>query len=607
MDWRRRTNVRTFLRTLRSASLALGAGIPTHVAIAAAAGLVVLAAGFSGVRADESRFEAALRNGERANGALRVVHRTLAKWANRKHAGSALIRGGPNGDRWTVRGTAGGLYPQLALAAHLTQRDLLDGLLTETLRDEIRLTSRLMRLPDDYDLLEGRFLHDLIDGDRIVTSASEYAAQGLTTVTNVLGPGPWAERTQAIVDDLLARASIQTPFSEGLMLSGDAEVNGNLLCVLPLLAEWSGDPRYLEWARRIADVYCLGILPKNGGLPPLRWNFRADRPQDAELRLDGAGCSIITGLVLLYAVEAGGGSDRAPIYRPVLSNMWDVLLAQARNSEGYFYARIEPDGRGAYSVDRRNRSRHWADLLATCVLFGQASGNPAYVQPARDMLQALPQSYARTWGNRSDATAEAVPGILTLLARILETEPMPDATDLDRLRSWIDREVPKVLRAPPAGRGVDEEHRDAVLLRSALSYAWFRTAGMAIRPWNENVVYGATVTDDTLYVALRSDEEAWEGRLLFDTAPGGSPAACANSRGFPDWFAIDPDSYYRIEVQGAGGTATWSGSLLRHGLQVDLEPQEACTVRIVRLSDFPPVRESGPPDSTGTESPKGAD
>ena len=559
-------------------------------------------AGLHTASGQETHYETALKNGRQAQEALQEADRLLLGWTARKDPGSALIH--PPGGRWTVRGTATRLYPQMVLAAYLTNRPLFNGLLRETLQDEIRLTARLKRLPDDFNLTAGRFLHTRVDTNRILTSAAGYAAEGLAAVTGIIGPDIWADRLQAIVDDLFEQASLQTPYTPSSLPSEDAEVNGHLLRILPRLTGWTGDPIYLEWARQIGDAYCLGILPRNGGLPPRRWNFTADRARDAGLSLDDTGYPILQGLIFLYAVEAAQASDRALIYRPTLARMLDVLYAYARSPEGLFYARIEPDGKGGYAVDRKNRSSAWPHILAASLTFGRASGNATYVRPVHETLKNLPELYTRSRGNRSDRIADTLPTILTLLAHI---PPSEDPTALQPALAWADREMAALLQTQPSTSPAPQNERSGgARLHAALAYAWFKTAGIRLDPWREDLICGATVAGDTLYFALQADLP-WQGRIAFDTSGDGSrlplPQGHPFDHGFPKRFGIASNAYYTIRISGAGGSATWSGSLLKAGLPVTLAAGEIHRIQIARATP-PPRPMDAAEDSLQAEDPE---
>ena len=549
-------------------------------------------------------FETAQKNSLQARKALGLAHRFLQDWIARKDPRSALIRSGPDGDRWTVQTTATQLYPQMVLASWFTEPEHLSVLLRQTLQDEIRLTSRVLRLPDDYALAADRFLQALPDTGRIQMSAVRYAADGLSAITAVVGSGVWSARTQAIVDDLLAQANVSTPYADGPMLSGDVEINGNLLLLLPQLAGYTQDFTYLDWARRIGDVYCLGILPGNGGLPARLWDFGASKARNASLPLDEIGLPIVKGLALLFAQEAALASERAERYLPVLSRMFNVLLTHARTPEGVFFARIEPDRGGGYAVDRKNRTPAWPGLLAAALVFSQASGNTAYVPPVRDALSAIPEVHTRLWGNRPGIMATSLPDILDLYAFARHAQSM-DHVVSQNLLAWTDREMEALLTSFDAA-STAQTAEDESAARAALAYAWLKTAGMRIQPWQEDLSLGASASGDTLFVSIQADSP-YLGRLVFDTPRHREIYRFTEPypvhHGFPEWFAVDGESDYAIRITGAGGSAIWSGVLLKPGLRVALKAGESRYIRIIKRPHWRRSLQSAEPDTLQAQPP----
>ena len=548
-------------------------------------------------------FETARENGLQTREALGLAHRFLQNWMARKDPRSALIRSGPDGDRWTVQKTAAQLYPQMVLASWFTQPEHLSGLLHQTLQDEIRLTSRVLRLPDDYALAAGRFIQALPDTGRIQMSAVGYAAGGLSAITAVVGAGVWSARTQAIVDDLLVQADVSTPYADGPMLSGDVEINGNLLLLLPQLAGYTRDSTYLDWARRIGDVYCLGILPGNGGLPARLWDFGANKARNASLPLDETGLPIVKGLALLFAQEALLGSERAERYLPALSRMFNVLLTHARSPEGVFYARIEPDRGGGYAVDRKNRTPAWPGLLAAAFVFGQASGNTTYARPVRDALSAIPEVHTRLWGNRPGITATSLPDILDLYACARRAQSL-DRVVSQNLLDWMGREMGALLASFGVASTAQRAEDESAFARAALAYAWFKAAGVRFHPWQEDLSLGASVSGDTLFVSIQA-ESPCQGRLVFDTPRHREIYRFTEPypihHGLPEWFAVDGESDYAIRITGAGGSAVWSGVLLKPGIRVALKAGESRDIRIIKRPHWRRRLQPAEPDTLQTQ------
>jgi hypothetical protein len=463
----------------------------------------------------------------------------LDRWVARKDISTSLIAGNDRG--WSIRTTASELYPALVLTAWFTNADLYNGLLLETLKDEERLTSRLSVFPDDYHLKNKRFARSSRNEAEILINASAYAG-GLARIASTVGHSPWTDRLRGIVDAMFLRANVATDYAEGALPSNDLRVSGRILKTLPLLAELFEDEGYLYYARRIGDAYCVGVLPKNGGLPAERWNFEADKARASSLILNDDGVSFIEGLVGLYAVEVKDASARADIYRPTLSGMFDVLFKQGLKENGRFYRRLQPDGRGGYSIDRKRESLHTIRILVAAHRYGELSGNTTYITHAREAL------------------ARYVP-------------KKEDARDLPYLREAS-------LFSPHASEAIDhilpepsvdaDQTQDAIALYALLAEAWSRNAGVRVDPWRSDLKISSAVIENGLRITLSTDG-GWTGVLHpRHSRPLSIPAAT----GFPDQFQIRNDQTYKINDQ-----AIWSGNSLSDGISIDFRDRFSFVIR----------------------------
>jgi len=533
------------------------------------------------------RFEIASVNASRSAMALRQVHFFLTESLKAQDAETALIGDGDRGDRWTLEHTATEFYPRLVLASWLTDRQAFDGVLRQTLADEAELTSRLGRLPDDYSLAGNTFLHPGLDSARVLHGSVAYAADGLAAITAQVGADVWQHRTRSIVDDILSISAVQTPYAEAALPSADCEVNGKLLCLLPQLAAQTGDSTYLDWARQIADVYCLGILPESGGIPVRTWRPEPRRRRGTGFPLDARGLPIIRGLTVLFAGESQRDTERSRLYLPVLSHMYQVLLTHARTPEGLFYARIHADGRGGYAVDRKNRSPAWPGLLSSALLFGHVTGNTVCTEAVKAALKNLPGAHTQLWGSRPEVTAANIPAMLSLCALALQTGAISDR-DAELLLSWIDVEMQEPLRRLGAMPWKTESTLNrSTLAAAAMAYAWLKSGGLRLEEWRQDLSLGVHVQGDTLYASLRA-ERRWDGWIRFAQSEG---PVCGVTRslaqGFPTWFGISSEHRYGIDISGAGGTAIWSGAVLAQGLRAAVDPGTPVHIRIARYARTP--------------------
>lgn len=496
---------------------------------------------------------------------LARANQILDRWAARKDASTSLLTG--ERSQWSIRTTAAQLYPSLVLTAWFTNLDLFDGLLLETLRDEQRLTSRISVFPDDYHLRNQRFAKSSRDPVEILINASAYAG-GLARIASITGHGPWTNRLQGIVDALFLRAGVVTDYAEGALPSNDLRVTGRILKTLPLLAELFQDEGYLYYARRIGDAYCIGVMPKNGGLPAQRWNFEADKAKAASLILNDDGVSFIEGLVALYSAEVREGSARAGVYRPTLSAMFDVLFQNGLKENGRFYRRLQPDGRGGYSIDRKRESPFTLRILSSAYHYGRLSGNSTYSDRA----------IAELGKYQADAdNLVELPGLL-------------DAATYSARAAELVESIREGTVAAPLSRNRDEV-QDALLLNALLALNWTESGGARAYPWRPDLIVRSTIRGEALSITLNLSEP-WTGRI----APSyDRPTPAVNAAGFPDLFHIRPDEAYEIRGNRSTGSGVWDGLLLYDGLRANLH--QTYELRITR------VGHSSSPASLDTSTP----
>lgn len=472
---------------------------------------------------------------------LERANRILNTWVSRKDTNTSLIV--DEDDRWSVRTTAASLYPAMVLTAWLTNLGLYDGLLAETLKDERRLTTRLSVFPDDYHTKNASFSRSSRNEEEILINASAYA-NGLALVATHTGHGRWTDRLRGIVDALFLQASVETEYAEGPLPSRNLRVTGRIMKTLPLLADLFTDEGYLYYARRIADAYCVGVMPKNGGLPAERWDFEDDSAHASSLILEDSGVAFLEGLVELYAVEVRDGTARSAIYRPMLSAMFDVLLQHGLKDNGRFYRRLQPDSRGGYSIDRKRESPHTIRILLTTHRYGRLSGNETYVNAAQSALERY----------RPANSSEHITAFSSLLSAVTLAPPLKSLVEV----------VPNRPR---------NNVTDAEMLRALIAHHLHLTAGVRAHPWRPDLRLLSETDGKRLRVDLRTSEP-WEGYLYLPLVGG---------RIKP--FEIDPVERYRITSSLTRGRAAWDGGLLNSGLRARFN--QALTLRIESIASGP--------------------
>ena len=123
-------------------------------------------------------------------------------------------------------------------------------------------------------------------------------------------------------------------------------------------------------------------------------------------------------------------------------------------------------------------------------------------------------------------------------------------------------------------------HGDGNTARTALMYALWKTQGVAVRPWRDDVYVGAVVDDaGVLHLSLRS-EWLWKGTIRVDRPRHreylGLPMDYSRINQFPEWFTADGDAKYLLQVDGenqreVAGRDLWNlPLLLEPGRQIAL-------------------------------------
>ena len=275
--------------------------------------------------------------------------------------------------------------------AWFTDRPLFEGRLRDMLRNEIRYTNAHDGIPADLDLETGKL------GPPSLFGAAEYAKDGLIAITELLGRTPWFYRMADMTADLMKQAPVASDF--GPLPDAGAELNGDALQTLVRLAPMTGDRRFLEWAERIGDAYVREVLPKNHGLPGYTWDFAKHEGPD-RMRLRDHGNEIVVGLVLLEALEAERGGERASSYREPLGRMLDRILASA-NPDGLLYDEIRPSD---LAPSRTRLSDNWGYVYGAVYTHYMVTGEEKYRDAVRRVLRTC-RATAATTGRTAATTA----------------------------------------------------------------------------------------------------------------------------------------------------------------------------------------------------------
>ncbi len=495
----------------------------------------------------EAAFRAAECNGRRANEQFFRCRRFVDGWLAHSDETTGLIPRNLGRDRdiWNGKDSAADNYPFMVLTAALTDRPLFEGRMLDMLRTETKLTSRVDRLPDTWSFSRQAFRDAEPNLGRLIFNGSEYVKDGLLPLTEWLGPSPWSQRMFGIVDDIWKHAAVDTPY--GKIPSTNVEVNGELLQALSRLYWMAGEKHYLEYAERLGDYYLLGDQH------PTR-DFKS-------LRLSDHGCEIVSGLCELYATVSVADPPKRAAYRESIHAMCDRILEVGRNEHGMLYTTIDPQT-GKHSSGFCDTWGYNYNGLYTVYL---VDGTEAYRDAVRHALGNLRDHLIEHHWGSADGYADSIEGAINLLNR----EPIASAEE------WLDSEIRDMWRPQRPDGVVEGWHGDGNSARTAIMYALWKTQGLTIRPWREDVRFGAVRRDGKLYVSLIADEEAWTGRVLFDRPRHREwlrlPLDYPRINQFPEWFTVERDRTYRLRlVAPSSGASDQTGADLLNGISVHI-------------------------------------
>jgi hypothetical protein len=509
-----------------------------------------------------------------ASEAFRRAALATERWLDRRDARTGLFPHTLRGDRyqWTYGDVGSDLYPFLAIATRL----LLPARTPEIMAVLAAERATSSGLPRDVDLKTGRPIAR--ETDKEMLAAVEYAKDGLLPLVELLGPDPWVPRLREVIDAALAASA--TPTRHGPIPADSTEVNGSALQVLARLYWLTRDPGYLQMGRKIAAAYLDDALPDTTYLPIHRWDFVDDEPiGPRRFYLGDHGAEIVSGLIEWHRVEVLTHAPEANVHRRAIRRMLDRLLGTGRTPEGLWYEAVEfPSGR----VYDRDVSDNWgylgqAYLDHAAIERSEPDGDPAaaarYERAAADLLRAVTAFRGHRWEDGTmDGYADTLEGAIYLLRYL----------DVPEAERWADEQIAGLYRFQrPDGR-VTDENIDGNFIRTALLYAFAKTLGARVEPWDPSVALGAARDGDCLRLFARSDAP-WAGRLLFDTprhrAHLGLPDDYPRLNQWPEYFAVEAGREYTW-VDQDGHEQVYAGAELGAGLPLSLDAETAHTFQV---------------------------
>ncbi len=499
----------------------------------------------------ESEFKQAEASAQIAGYSLSKVHRWLHEVALPKidpKTGLYIAD-----ERWNYRDTAADCYPFLCWAAWAVDRDALNGPVRAVLHDEQRLCNCVDRIPATYDLEKGEKTNP--EYDELIFQASEYVKDGLIAIVEITGPDEWFERMRGIEDDIWKHARVDTPY--GKIPSDNVEVNGEQIQALARLFTMTGDPKYLEYAERLADYY----------LSDENWYPN---------RLRDHGCEIIGGLGLLLAVESTHNPEKAEAYAKRLRKMFETIVEKGTNEDGMMYNEIEKQ---RFGDNYRKFSDGWGYNYVGFLCYDMATGTDTFrgqiEKTLRNLKKDIYQSYP--WeGESIDGFADSLEGGLYLINRL----PVPEAID------WINSDMAKNVIYADAPLETAELWGTMKLqangVRTVLIHTLMHTQGILARPWRQDLKLGAAPTEEGVAIVLEADKP-WEGILEFDIPRHrlymGFAKDWPRMNTIPEWTTVEPETEYSVQI-GKADPIAYTGMQLHNGLAVSVKPNQPLQILV---------------------------
>jgi len=492
----------------------------------------------------EWAFRCAARNGRLANEMFFCANKYVQGWLEQADPKTGLIPRNltQSRDIWNPEDAAADNYPFMVLTSYLTERGLFDGRMLAMLETETRLTSRLGSIPDAWSFSKQGFVRPEPQLGALIFGGSEYVKDGLLPLTEFLGPSPWLDRMLAIVDDIWKVAPVETPW--GAIPSENVEVNGEQLQILSRLFWLTGNRKYLDWAKRLGDYYLLGSHHPTRNMQ--------------NLRLRDHGCEIVSGLCELYVAVSFADRAKAEEYREPIHAMCDRILEVGRDARGMLYNSINP----LTGEHDSNICDTWGYNYNGIYSVYLVDKTPGYREAVRFVLSQLESQVGDYHWGSADEYADSIESAINLYNR----EPDSSAA------AWIDRKIHYMWRPQQPSGIIEGWHGDGNVARTGIMYAFWKTQGLRVEPWREDVRLGAVLHEGRLYVTL-TVSKPWEGRLVFDRPRHRHyfhlPIDYPRINQFPEWFTIDDCEEVRLlnadekEVCLATAEEAWNGVPIR--------------------------------------------
>ena len=411
----------------------------------------------------DTDFDIAFQNGILANEGFKRCHLYMEGWLSKADTVTGLIPRNLTGSNyWNAQDAAADNYAFMVLSAYLTDMSSFKGVMMDMLNTEIELTSRIGSMPDTYDFTTQSLQENSLAS--VIFGSSEYIKDGLLPLTEWLGQSPWSDRMISIMNDIWAYAEIESGF--GMVPSVDHEVAGELLQSLSRIFWMTGEQKYLEWAVRLGDYFLLG-------------NHHPTEDA-ATLRLRDHGNEVIAGLAELYATLSYIDPDKKASYRMPLHQMLDKILEIGRNDDGFLYNEIYPQT----GTHASGLADNWGYVLNAHYTVYLIDGIQEYRDAVIKALQSTGLSYyadTHRFGEVMDGYADAIESALNLYNREYSGSA----------EIYMDKSIRRMWDLQQPDGIIEGWHGDGNFARTSVMYCLWKTQGLTIQNWSEDVIFGA--------------------------------------------------------------------------------------------------------------------
>ncbi len=492
---------------------------------------------------------AAAVNGRLARDARLRARRVLDYWLAQRDPESGLWAHTEGRPRWVPQNTGADLWPHLLSAA----RELAPEHAATVASALARERAVCGALPCTVLLSPPRAARPPMPFR--LSQAAEYAADGLLPPVERYGQGPWFDRLVEVANAVVAEIGPRAA-------AGDSETDGNLLQTLARLAHATRDERIVAAAERMADRYLLEWIPVAGGLPPRNWDFDRGAPVLSGFRFRDHGAEILPGLAEVYVAERALGRPAAARHCDPLRRLLARALAVERAPDGLWRDTVDLSTGAATGgvVDT------WGYVLAAYVMTDLADGTHDWEPTVSEMVGAAAARAGYAWEHgHPDGPADAIESMLLLL-------PFSPSRDGE---AFVDAELPAIFALQDGDGSAGAGYLDGNVIRTALLYAGWKSAGVSPRPPREDLALGAERSPDGSGIILHfAAASPWSGRLVFEpprhrlhwSMPFDYPRRNAQ----PEWFAIDSVARYLVTDLVTGVQRELAGAALLDGLAVDV-------------------------------------